>query len=367
MPLDNLKPAILVLEEGTVFHGFSFSQKSMACGEVIFNTSTTGYQEILTDPSYAHQLVAFTSPHIGNTGINPEDDESARSWLSGVIVKEISPISSSWRARESLQEFLTRRAIPCIFGIDTRRLTLLLREKGAQKGCMAIGDHSAEEALERARSCMPGQVLFSSHPYIWKEGRLARPDLKSPSVYVYDFGVKHSLLRCLVDAGCRVTVIPSSFPYQEILCLGAEGVVFSSGPGDPALEQHAIRNLQGLLQARLPLLGICLGCQLLGLACGAKTWKMKCGHHGTNHPVYDIQNQRVLTTSQNHSFALDEATLPWQLFVTHRSLFDETIEGIQHKEAPAIGFQAHPEAGPGPSDARAILTTFTQWMNDAAR
>ncbi len=368
------KPALLALADGTLFHGASLSLPGYYCGEVVFNTAMSGYQEIFTDPSYANQIVVLTTAHVGNTGINRQDLESDKCWLAGLAVKEASNTCSSWLAEENMHPFLAKHRIPCLYGIDTRQLALHLREKGAQNGCIAIGNCAANTALQRAREhpSSMGLNLISRVstpvPYAWQKGSYSwlGKGLEKPkrafSVYVYDFGVKYSILRKLVDLGCRVDVVGAACPYAEILAAKPDGVVLSNGPGDPSMAFEAIDSVRAFLQHKVPLLGICFGCQLLGLACGGSTQKMKFGHHGINHPVLDIRRQRVLVTSQNHGFAIDPTSLPANLEVTHRSLCDHSIEGIRCLDAPAIGFQGHPEGGPGPLDVHGIFNEFIQLM-----
>ncbi len=369
--------AILVLADGSVFRGESIGAAGMAVGEVVFNTAMTGYQEILTDPSYSRQLVTLTYPHIGNTGVNAEDEESARIHVAGLVIRDLPVRVSSWRARAGLDDYLVRGGIPAIAGIDTRRLTRLLREGGAQAGCLMAGDVDETRALEAARA-FPGlqgmdlaREVTTSQPYEWSEGtwRLGDEPIASGSprkyhVVAYDFGVKRNILRILYDLGCRITVVPARTPASEVLRLRPDGVFLSNGPGDPEPCTYAIEAIRGLLGAGVPLFGICLGHQLLGLACGARTVKMKFGHHGANHPVQDLDTGRVMITSQNHGFAVEEATLPAHLRATHRSLFDGSLQGIRHRERPAFGFQGHPEASPGPHDLQPL---FRKFIDDMAR
>jgi len=393
--------AVLALEDGTLFSGFGFGAPGVAVGEVVFNTAMTGYQEILTDPSYAGQLVTLTMPHIGNTGINPEDMESDRARAAGLIVRDCSRRTSSWRASQTLPSWLEAQGIAAISDIDTRALTVRLRESGAQNGCILVGrEVDPAEALERARSCPPmvGQDLARpsscSEPYPWTEGSPAiesglpgpgaRPEHDRQSqdgraaqesesstaapasgarhVVVYDFGAKYNILRMLVDAGCRATVVPADWPLDKTLALAPDGVMLSNGPGDPEPCGYAIETIRGLIDKRIPTFGICLGHQLLALAAGAATLKLKFGHHGANHPVQELQSGRVLITSQNHGFAVDESSLPDGVIATHRSLFDGTLQGIGLEHAPAFGFQGHPEASPGPHDLRGLFGRFVDLM-----
>ncbi|MFU8876823.1 MAG: glutamine-hydrolyzing carbamoyl-phosphate synthase small subunit, partial [Wenzhouxiangellaceae bacterium] len=358
--------AVLALEDGTLFSGIGFGAPGVAVGEVVFNTAMTGYQEILTDPSYAGQLVTLTMPHIGNTGINPEDMESDRARAGGLIVRDCPGRFSSWRATQSLPEWLGEQGVVAISDIDTRALTIRLRESGAQNGCILAG-HEVDpaQALAKARSCPPmvGQDLARpnscAEPFEWTEGSPAIesrvPAPESRHVVVYDFGAKYNILRLLVDAGCRLTVVPADFPLDDALALQPDGVMLSNGPGDPEPCGYAVETIRGLLEKNIPTFGICLGHQLLALAAGAKTVKLKFGHHGANHPVQDLATGRVMITSQNHGFAVDEASLPAGVSATHRSLFDGTLQGIRLKNAPAFGFQGHPEASPGPHDLRGLF------------
>jgi carbamoyl-phosphate synthase small subunit len=374
------QPAILALEDGTVFEGDSVGAPGLAVGEVVFNTAMTGYQEILTDPSYARQLVTLTYPHIGNTGCNAADDESTRAWAAGLIVRDVPRRPSSWRSEVALPQWLRERGVVAISGIDTRKLTRLLRDRGAQNGALMAGSDTdgsgidADVAIEAARK-FPGlkgmdlaKVVSTAKPYPWRDGQL---DLDSNAfarvepkyrVVAYDFGVKLNILRMLAERGCDVTVVPAQTRAAEALALEPDGIFLSNGPGDPEPCDYAIAALREFLDRKIPIYGICLGHQLLGLAIGAKTMKMKFGHHGANHPVIDVDSGRVLITSQNHGFAVDEATLPGNARVTHRSLFDGSNQGIALADAPAFSFQGHPEASPGPHDLAYLFDRFIASM-----
>jgi carbamoyl-phosphate synthase small subunit len=368
--------AVLALEDGTLFYGQSIGAKGVTTGEVVFNTAMTGYQEILTDPSYAKQIVTLTFPHIGNTGCNPVDEESARPMAAGLIIRDASLLMSSWRSHETLQNYLWRHGIVAIAGIDTRRLTRILREKGAQGGCIVAGERPDQaSALKNARDFpgMQGQdlarVVTTHTTYEWTQGSydLGASDWKvtNPTHHVvaYDFGIKRNILRMLSDRGCRVTVVPATTPASEVLALQPDGVFLSNGPGDPGPCDYAIAAIQELLRTDIPVFGICLGVQLLGLAAGASTIKMKFGHHGANHPVQDLESGQVMITSQNHGFALDEKSLPGHIRATHRSLFDGSLQGIELDNGRAFGFQGHPEASPGPHDVAPLFDRFMRLMN----
>jgi len=373
-------PALLALEDGSVFHGCAAGASGETVGEVVFNTAMTGYQEILTDPSYARQLVTLTYPHIGNTGVNAEDGESTRVHAAGLIVRDVPRRASSWRCSESLPDYLMRHGTVAIAGIDTRRLTRILREKGALAGCIVAGAQAdAEAALARARA-FPGlngmdlaRVVSTTKPYVWREGvyDLDRTAFNQPAtrfrVVAYDFGTKLNILRLLAEQGCEVTVVPAQTPAAEVLAMQPHGVFLSNGPGDPAACNYAIAATRELLDARIPLFGICLGHQIMGLALGAKTLKMKFGHHGANHPVKDHDDGRVLITSQNHGFAVDPATLPGNTRVTHSSLFDGSLQGFALTDRPAFCFQGHPEASPGPRDIGYLFQRFANMMMQEAR
>jgi carbamoyl-phosphate synthase small subunit len=368
--------AVLALEDGSLFYGQSIGALGETTGEVVFNTSMTGYQEILTDPSYAKQLVTLTFPHIGNTGCNRVDKESQRPMASGLIVRDASMMHSNWRSDESLQDYLQRYGIVAIAGIDTRRLTRILREKGAQGGCIVAGHQvDAEKALARARN-FPGmqgqdlaQVVTTGYSYVWSQGtyELDSVDWKvtAPRFHVvaYDYGIKRNILRMLSDRGCRVTVVPAMTPAAEVIAMQPDGVFLSNGPGDPEPCDYAIEAIQEILKTDLPVFGICLGVQLLGLAAGATTIKMKFGHHGANHPVQDLDTEQVLITSQNHGFALDEGSLPENIRATHRSLFDDSLQGIELNNGRAFGIQGHPEASPGPHDVAYLFDRFIGLMS----
>ena len=363
------QPAILALEDGTVFEGVSVGAPGLSVGEVVFNTALTGYQEVLTDPSYARQMVTLTYPHIGNTGFTPEDDEAAKVWCAGLIVRDVPRRPSNWRSREALPEWLAKRGVVAIADIDTRKLTRLLRERGAQNGALMAGDIDADKAIEAARK-FPGlknldlaQVVTTDRVHEWTEGSLdlAKADGRF-HVVAYDFGVKTNILRLLADRGCRLTVVPAKTPAADVLAMKPDGVFLSNGPGDPAPCDYAIAAIVEILKAGVPTFGICLGHQLLALASGAATLKMKFGHHGANHPVQDLDSGRVMITSQNHGFAVDEATLPATLRVTHRSLFDGSNQGIARTDVPAFSFQGHPEASPGPHDVAGLFDRFIGLM-----
>jgi len=368
-------PAILALEDGTIFKGQAIGAIGSSVGEVVFNTAMSGYQEILTDPSYARQIVTLTYPHIGNTGTNSEDEESSAIWASGLVIRDLPLLASNFRNQQGLQEYLEQRGIVAIADIDTRRLTRILREKGAQNGCLMAGEDLDEEsALAQARGFagLKGMDLAKEvtvdKPYAWTEGswvlgsghtQHAEADLPW-HVVAYDYGVKRNILRMLVDRGCRLTVVPAQTPAAEVLALQPDGVFLSNGPGDPEPCDYAINAIRAILETDIPVFGICLGHQLLGLASGAATMKMKFGHHGANHPVQNLDNGTVLITSQNHGFAVDEASLPDNLRVTHKSLFDGSLQGIHRNDRDAFSFQGHPEASPGPHDAAPLFDHFIE-------
>lgn len=355
--------AILALEDGTLFLGYSSSVEKTVCGEIVFNTSMTGYQEICTDPSYAHQIVLFTTPHIGNVGANREDNESERVWVKGIIVLEMSKTSSNWRSEESFISFLHKHNTPWIEGIDTRKLTRHLRENGAKKGCIMVGKPDTALALDLAKSHAQERELTLPPSSKNSEIFMAANTQKPKKIAVYDFGVKVNILNKLSRAGCLIKIIPGAHPIDEILSWQPDGVVISNGPGDPADLIHGIQETKKLISTGIPIFGICLGCQLIALAAGAKTKKMKYGHHGANHPVFDLARNKVFITSQNHHFTIDESSLPSHCSVTHHSLFDGTIQGIRLKDLPIFGFQGHPEGSPGPQD---IDSLFEEFLHQAA-
>jgi carbamoyl-phosphate synthase small subunit len=370
--------AVLVLADGTVFYGRSIGARACAVGEVVFNTAITGYQEILTDPSYCRQIVTLTYPHIGNTGVNAEDVESARVYAEGLVVRDLPRLHSNFRAQGDLGSYLQKNGIPGIAEIDTRKLTRILREKGAQNGCLLAGEVDVEAALAKAR-VFPGlagmdlaKVVTTAKPYEWSGGRwqlgqgYEKKDGGRFHVVACDYGIKHNILRMLVDRGARVTVVPASFPAKEILRLKPDGVFLSNGPGDPEPCDYAIEAIGEILDAtRVPVFGICLGHQLMGLASGAKTMKMKFGHHGANHPVKDLDTGRVVITSQNHGFAVDPSSISKNLRPTHVSLFDGSLQGLARTDRPAFCFQGHPEASPGPHDIGYLFDRFAKLMSDA--
>ena len=372
------KPAILALADGSIFRGEAIGADGQTVGEVVFNTAMTGYQEILTDPSYCQQIVTLTYPHIGNTGTTPEDAESNKVWAAGLIIRDLPLLASSWRNKQSLPEYLKEHGTVAIAGIDTRRLTRILREKGSQNGCIMAGDDISEEkALELARS-FPGlkgmdlaKVVSCGEPYEWRSSVWnletdSHPEIPASDlpyhVVAYDFGVKLNILRMLVARGCRVTVVPAQTPASAVLAMNPDGVFLSNGPGDPEPCDYAIQAIKDVLETDIPVFGICLGHQLLALASGAKTMKMGHGHHGANHPVQDLDSGVVMITSQNHGFCADEASLPANLRATHKSLFDGTLQGIERTDKVAFSFQGHPEASPGPHDVAPLFDRFIEAM-----
>lgn len=368
--------AILALQDGTVFRGTSIGADGQTIGEVVFNTAMTGYQEILTDPSYCRQIVTLTYPHIGNTGTNSDDMESSKIHASGLVVRDSTMIVSSWRSERSFSDFLKQGQTVAIADIDTRKLTRIIREKGAQSGCIMTGDQAAETAVEHARK-FPGiagmdlaKFVTTDRSYQWCHGttfgrkpRIISRRIAPYHVVAYDFGVKRNILRLLSDLDCRLTVVPATTSGEETMSLSPDGIFLSNGPGDPEPCDYAIVAIQSFLSAGIPVFGICLGHQLLALAAGAKTEKMKFGHHGANHPVQDLLSGQVMITSQNHGFAVDESTLPDNVEPTHRSLFDNTLQGIALKDKPAFSFQGHPEASPGPHDLLPLFDRFIQLMD----
>ncbi|HQT80582.1 carbamoyl-phosphate synthase small chain [Ferrovum sp. JA12] len=370
-------PAVLVLADGSVFRGVSIGAEGASVGEVVFNTAMTGYQEVLTDPSYAKQMVTLTYPHIGNVGVNDEDAESTRVWAAGLIIRDLPRLLSSFRAQQSLPDFLKNQHVVAIAGVDTRKLTRLLREKGAQSGCLMAGDNiNIEEALLKAQSFTGlagldlAKVVSIKEPYTWTQNVWQLASQPKPlasvagkfKVVAYDFGVKQNILRMLVERGCEVTVVPAQTSATQALSYKPDGIFLSNGPGDPEPCDYAIEAIKEFIAQKVPLFGICLGHQLLGLASGAKTMKMKFGHHGANHPVQDLTSGRVMITSQNHGFAVDATTLPDHCRVTHVSLFDQSLQGIARTDCPAFSFQGHPEASPGPHEAASLFDHFIDLM-----
>lgn len=369
-----LSPAILALADGSVFHGYSIGALGLGVGEVVFNTAMTGYQEILTDPSYCRQIVTLTYPHIGNVGTNPEDEESGHVRAAGLVVRDLPVRPSSFRMARPWNEYLQAQGVTAIAGVDSRRLTRLLREKGAQNGCIMAGRVDESEAIAHARACPPmagrdlAREVSCTAAYAWEEGewRLGKGFQQQSEtlfhVVAYDFGIKRNILRMLASRGCRLTVVPAQTPAREVLAMRPDGVFLSNGPGDPEPCDYAIDAIREILAAHIPTYGICLGHQLLGLASGARTVKMKFGHHGANHPVQDLDTRRVVITSQNHGFAVDAATLPENIRATHVSLFDGSLQGIARTDVPAFGFQGHPEASPGPHDVSYLFDRFVRLM-----
>ncbi|GHU38427.1 carbamoyl-phosphate synthase small chain [Betaproteobacteria bacterium] len=374
--LPSFPPAVLVLADGSIFRGHAVGAPGLASGEVVFNTAITGYQEILTDPSYCRQIVTLTYPHIGNVGCNEEDFESRANFAAGLVIRDMPLRAESWRLREALPDYLKKHGVVAIAGIDTRKLTRILREKGAQAGCLMAGEVDEAKAFAEARA-FPGlagmdlaRVVSNDAPYTWEQGEWSLtgyPDNQPAAeakyhVVAYDFGVKRNILRMLVSRGCKVTVVPAQTPAAEVMKYKPDGVFLSNGPGDPEPCDYAIAAIREFLAAKVPIFGICLGHQLLALASGAHTVKMKFGHHGANHPVKDLGTQQVLITSQNHGFAVDADTLPANLCATHISLFDGSLQGVARTDAPAFSFQGHPEASPGPHDVAYLFDRFIKLM-----
>jgi len=372
------KPALLALEDGTVFYGESIGIEGETVGEVVFNTAMTGYQEILTDPSYSRQIVTLTYPHIGNVGTNADDAESTAVHAAGHVNRDLPLIASSWRNEVSLDDYLQNNKVVAIADIDTRKLTRILREKGAQSGCIVAGDNIDEAAAIKEAKAFAGlkgmdlaKEVTTDSQYEWKQGSWTLdnglPDEATDlphHVVAYDFGVKSNILRMLVDRGCRLTVVPAQTPAADVLAMKPDGIFLSNGPGDPEPCDYAIKAIQEIVPTKIPTFGICLGHQLLALASGAKTMKMKFGHHGANHPVQDIEGGEVMITSQNHGFAVDEDSLPDNLIATHRSLFDKSLQGVHRTDVPAFSFQGHPEASPGPHDVAPLFDHFIELMEE---
>lgn len=371
------RSALLILEDGSKFYGTAIGAVGQSVGEVVFNTSMTGYQEILTDPSYAEQIITFTYPHIGNTGTNREDEEAGKIWAKGMVIRDLPILASNFRSEQSLSDYLVANNIVAIADIDTRKLTRILRDKGAQNGCIIALEEGAsidEDAALAAAKEFPGlkgmdlaKVVSTTEKYVWNHGSwtLGRGHKHNQEnldfhVVAYDFGAKRNILRMLVDRGCRLTVVPAQTTADEVLALNPDGIFLSNGPGDPEPCDYAVAAIQTFLEKNIPIFGICLGHQLLGIASGAKSIKMKFGHHGANHPVKDIERDCVMITSQNHGFAIDESTLPDNLTMTHQSLFDKSLQGIHRTDKPAFSFQGHPEASPGPHDAAPLFDHFIE-------
>jgi len=376
------KPALLALEDGSLFHGLSIGIDGETTGEVVFNTAMTGYQEILTDPSYCKQIITLTYPHIGNVGANDDDEESSKIVSSGLVIRDMPLLASNWRSQMTLGEYLQKNNVIGICDIDTRKLTRILREKGAQNGCIVAGDDIDPDAAIAAARGFPGlkgmdlaKEVTTKTPYEWVQGswtlESGLPDAPHPideklpyRVVAYDYGVKRNILRMLVDRGCQVTVVPAQMPASDVLAMKPDGIFLSNGPGDPEPCDYAIQAIQQIAQSGIPIFGICLGHQLLSLASGATTIKMKFGHHGANHPVQDMETREVMISSQNHGFAVDEDSLPDNLQATHRSLFDNSLQGVQRTDIPAFSFQGHPEASPGPHDVAPLFDRFINMVKD---
>ncbi|QWF69820.1 glutamine-hydrolyzing carbamoyl-phosphate synthase small subunit [Methylomonas paludis] len=372
------KPALLVLEDGTVFHGKAIGADGCSVGEVVFNTALTGYQEILSDPSYARQIITLTYPHIGNVGTNPEDDESIGVFASGLVIRDLPLLAQNWRNRQNLPEYLRQRNVVAIADIDTRQLTRILRDKGAQRGCIMAGDYVDVDAALQSIAGFSGlqgldlaKEVTTSTQYEWTENVWDLTDGYSQAsnlprhVVAYDFGIKRNILRLLVNRGCRVTVVPATTSAADVLALKPDGVFLSNGPGDPEPCTYAIEAIKTILAEKVPVFGICLGHQLLALASGAKTLKMKFGHHGANHPVQHIDSGRVMISSQNHGFAVNADSLPANVRATYISLFDGSLQGIERTDCPAFSFQGHPEASPGPHDVESLFDDFVALINSS--
>ena len=370
------QPALLVLEDGTIFRGTAIGAEGMSVGEVVFNTSMTGYQEIITDPSYAEQIITLTYPHIGNYGTNSEDEDNDKIWAKGLVIRDLPLVASNFRSEQDLSSYLKANNVVGIADIDTRKLTRILRDKGAQNGCIIAGDINEEQALAAAKD-FPGlkgmdlaKVVTCEETHQWTMGSwqlgegFKELEQEKFHVVAYDYGVKRNILRMLVDRGCRLTVVPAKTPAADVLALNPDGIFLSNGPGDPEPCDYAIEAIKTFLETDIPIFGICLGHQLLALASGAQTVKMKFGHHGGNHPVQNLENGQVMITAQNHGFAADEATLPANLKATHKSLFDGTLQGIHRTDKPAFGFQGHPEASPGPHDAAPLFDHFIELIEE---
>ncbi len=380
------QPALLALEDGTLFRGESIGIEGQTVGEVVFNTSITGYQEILTDPSYARQIVTLTYPHIGNVGANADDEEASGVFASGLVIRDLPLLASNWRSEMPLDEYLRKNKVVGIADIDTRKLTRILREKGAQNGCIVAGENIDAEAALAAARAFPGlkgmdlaKEVSTHQPYEWAQGTWtlenglpghpegAIEEALPHHVVAFDYGVKRNILRMLVDRGCRITVVPAQTPAEEVMKLKPDGIFLANGPGDPEPCDYAIEAIKTLIDTGLPIFGICLGHQLLSLASGAKTMKMKFGHHGGNHPVQDLDSGVVMITAQNHGFAVDEETLPTNLRATHRSLFDGSLQGVHRTDCPAFSFQGHPEASPGPHDVAPLFDHFVELIEDSKK
>ncbi len=368
--------ALLALEDGSLFYGKSIGIDGQTVGEVVFNTAITGYQEILTDPSYCQQIITLTQPHIGNVGTNADDEESSEIFASGLVIRDLPLQANNWRSSGPLDTYLKHNEVVAIAEIDTRRLTRILREKGAQKGCIVAGEFDAQAAVKAAQG-FPGllgadlaKLVSTQESYKWTQGTWSlkqglpktSPVNRSLKVVAYDFGVKRNILRILAESGCQLTVVPAQTPASEVLAEKPDGIFLSNGPGDPEPCDYAIEAIREIVASKIPVFGICLGHQLLSLAMGAKTVKMKFGHHGANHPVQCLESKRVMISSQNHGFAVDETSLPETLRATHRSLFDGSLQGIHHNKLPAFSFQGHPEASPGPHDIRPLFEHFIELM-----
>ncbi|MDD5460830.1 MAG: glutamine-hydrolyzing carbamoyl-phosphate synthase small subunit [Methylococcales bacterium] len=372
------KSALLMLEDGTIFNGVSIGTDGCSVGEVVFNTAMTGYQEILSDPSYARQIVTLTYPHVGNVGVNSEDDESASVFASGLVIRDLPLMASNWRSEKTLQQYLLDNNVVAIADIDTRKLTRLLRDKGAQRGCIIAGEAVCHETAKAAIATFPGlkgmdlaKEVTTSESYEWNEniwnlqnGHTQAENL-TKHVVAYDYGIKRNILRLLANRGCRITVVPATTSADTVLAMKPDGVFLSNGPGDPEPCTYAIDAIKTILKTRIPVFGICLGHQLLALASGAETEKMKFGHHGANHPVQELATKRVMISSQNHGFSVNEASLPDNLTATYRSLFDGSLQGIKRTDCPAMSFQGHPEASPGPHDVESLFDEFIDMMNHA--
>jgi len=373
------RSALLVLEDGTVFNGIAIGADGCSVGEVVFNTAMTGYQEILSDPSYARQIVTLTYPHVGNVGTTAEDDESSGVFASGLVIRDLPLLASNWRSEKTLQQYLVDNNVVAIADIDTRKLTRLLRDKGAQRGCIMAGETVDLETAQRAIDGFSGlkgmdlaKEVTAAESYEWSEniwhlrnGHTQAENL-TKHVVAYDFGIKRNILRLLANRGCRVTVVPAKTPAEKVLAMNPDGIFLSNGPGDPEPCTYAIEAIKTILEKRIPVFGICLGHQLLALASGAKTEKMKFGHHGANHPVQEIATGRVMISSQNHGFAVNEDSLPANLIATYRSLFDGSLQGIKRTDCPAMSFQGHPEASPGPHDVESLFDDFIEMMEQVS-